>query len=131
MALRVPLTGGATRNDLLRSKDCWFLASNVCSWFDGRIGRRFGVSPEPAGPSACANLTGFSRCVFASSLHDDVVKEGVSDTRLWVSSKPSSFNSCEIILLDDNGPVRKASFAFHSRSGVGDFKLLMASRTSS
>lgn len=53
----------------------------------------------------------------------------MSETRLWVSSNPSSFNSCEISLLDESG--RKASFALHSRSGVGDFKLLMASRTSS
>lgn len=77
--------------------------------------------------SADASLDGF---VLASSLHDDVVKEGVSETRLCVSSNPSSLSSCEIILLDI-GPTRKTSFAFHSRSGVGDFRLLMASRTSS
>lgn len=88
------------------------------------------MSVDVAPLSVDVNLAGFSRCIFASSLHDDVVNDGVSDTRLCVSSKPSSFNSCEISLLD-NGPVRNVSLTFHSRSGVGDFKLLMASRTSS
>lgn len=132
LALRVPDNGGATRKDRLRSNDCWFLAISVCSWFDGRNWRRFGVSLDAAAAvSDAANLAGFPFCVFASSLHDDVVNDGVSETRLCVSSNPSSFSSCEMILLDDIGPVRKASFGFHSRSGVGDFKLLMASRTSS
>lgn len=73
----------------------------------------------------------FSFLDFASSLHEDVVNDGVSDTRLCVSSKPSSFNSCDVNLLVADAPVRKPSLTFHSRSGVGDFKLLMASRTSS
>lgn len=86
-----------------------------------------GVAP----PLADGNFEGLSRCVFASSLHEEVVSDGVSETRLCVSSNPSSFNSCEMILLVDIGPGRKTSLTFHSRSGVGDFKLLMASRTSS
>lgn len=77
------------------------------------------------------NFEGFSRSVLASSLHEDVVNDGVSETRLCVSSNPSSLSSCEMILVVVTGPGRKESFGFHSRSGVGDFKLLMASRTSS
>jgi len=88
--------------------------------------------------SVDVNLIGLSRpdCLAASSLHDEVVSDGVSDTKLCVSSKPSSFSSCDsslvvgVLSTVDEG-MRKMSFAFHSRSGVGDFKLLIASRTSS
>lgn len=76
LALREPVGNGATRNDLLRSRDCWFLASKVCSWFDARTGRRFGVS------LGVAEFPVFSRWTLASSLQEDVVSEGVSDTRL-------------------------------------------------
>jgi hypothetical protein len=101
---------------------------------EGRTARRFGdVSLTTASPLVFVNIPGeLSFFVFASSLHDDVVNDGVSETKLCVSSKPSSFSSCEINLPEGEfDAVRNDSRMFHSRSGVGDFKLLIASRTSS
>lgn len=37
----------------------------------------------------------------ASSLQDDVVSDGVSETKLCVSSNPSSLSSCVIPLVDN------------------------------
>lgn len=74
----------------------------------------------------------------ACSLQDDVLSlpcDGVSDTKLCVSSNPSSFSSW----LDDDTFVADALSliisrgGLHTRSGVsvGDFRFRIASRTSS
>lgn len=98
-------------------------------------GRLFEASlADVAALSVDVNRTGFARFIL-SSLQEDVLSlpcDGVSETRLCVSSNPSSFSSCDINLLQVFSPlVLNNSFEVHSLSGVGDFKLLMASRTSS
>lgn len=70
--------------------------------------------------------------VDVTSLHDDSLSlpcDGVSDTRLWVSSKPSSFSSGCVVLVC----LMISRGGLQMRSGVsaGDLRFRFASRTSS
>lgn len=85
------------RSERLLSSDCWFLVSKVCSWFEALISGRLVVVGVLTIVLGRVSLTADS--LLLSSLHEDVVSDGVSDTRLCVSSNPSSLSSWEVILL--------------------------------
>lgn len=70
--------------------------------------------------------------VNVTSLHDDSLSlpcDGVSETRLWVSSKPSSFSSGCVVLVCLI--ISRGGLQIRSGVSAGDFRLRFASRTSS
>lgn len=76
------------------------------------------------------------RFVMAStlSLQDDVLSfpcDGVSETKLCVSSKPSSLSSWFEPLMGFSLIISLGGLQIRSGVSVGDFKFRMASRTSS
>jgi hypothetical protein len=128
-----------TLTDLLRSSSC-LLVNAVCKLVAAILFVNdffFDVSlPVVAALSDEIKRFGFARFVlaFASccwSAHEELLSlpwDGVSETRLCVSSNPSSFNS--LVTLSFVAVVNSRG-GLQLRSGVGDFRLRIASLTSS